>query len=154
MYRLKSVKKEMKRQKKWATEMLVVACHARKIRLYNVFFLFFYFLFNCIPLLKWCFRFSVYLLLKFLLCTKSVLTIISDNIRIRFSGIIMILCSFAISFSRLKKQQTDVCVLVAFDSSFNANRRPNTTKWDREIRTTAKHDKCWPYLTLQSNNKQ
>lgn len=117
---------------------------------YTIFLLlFFYFLFNCIPLLKWCFRFSVYLLLKFLLCTKSVLTIISDNIRIRFSGIIMILCSFAISFSRLKKQQTDVYVLVAFDSSFNANRRriqQNEIERSEQRQNTTN---VGPYLTLQ-----
>lgn len=119
--------------------------------------LFFYFLFNCIPLLKWCFRFSVYLLLKFLLCTKSVLTIISDNIRIRFSGIIMILCSFAISFSRLKKQQTDVCVLVAFDSSLNANHRRIQRIQRNEIERSEQRQNTTnvgPHLTLQSNNKQ
>lgn len=124
---------------------------------YTIFLLFFYFLFNCIPLLKWCFRFSVYLLLKFLLCTKSVLTIISDNIRIRFSGIIMILCSFAISFSRLKKQQTDVCVLVAFDSSLNANHRRIQRIQRNEIERSEQRQNTTnvgPHLTLQSNNKQ
>lgn len=125
-----------------------------KNTLIHYFLLFFYFLFNCIPLLKWCFRFSVYLLLKFLLCTKSVLTIISDNIRIRFSGIIMILCSFAISFSRLKKQQTDVCVLVAFDTSLNAKRRRIQRNEIERSEQRQNTTNVGPHLTLQSNNKQ
>lgn len=59
-------------------------------------------MFNCVH----CWNVVSASVLKFLLCSKSVLTIISDNIRIRFSKIIMILYSLGWRSNKRDRQCT------------------------------------------------